>query len=617
MQKFLEYVLFNEGVNPQLAVVQLSKKWRLMDRVPEKEIEARISNTSRDSKMNIDAIVKMLSDADPTTNKEFFAWILSQYVNEKVRLPEDNQIIQQDLTFYNTIKKNGVLKRFSSQIKQQLEMNNKQNPMDLTTIDRFGLQSLVDKVKEITGGDAISNRQKSQIVKQEGATSIWKNEEWEIVQVESGDAACYYAKGTRWCTSNDRTADYYIRQGPLYIVFQDGKPFCQIHFPSDQAMDPQDRPIKNIPDEIIEAFLSHVELDEDEKHFLYSRADKNGNFYDDYIKSLEKKFDAEKKNYKFRNEIYVDVDFHNHDDYVYISGGITFEFPLNLFIKNPQNLSSDYALMRTITNNVDISTQDYPEFYVRNDIVDISFNIEENEQGRTDLERWENFLKTIDKGYNDDDDYKKIKNKIYKILVQNNVMKKKTKEFEDELEDENHNDNFRWFKLDSASFDYYGNIEYETDFLPFLSTSSLGVKNLKSGEGFGSFYIVDKMDTKPLADAIEEFLIRKNISKLNHHRSQGVLPGFHKPRIPNDFFNTRRAPKVTVKLKSKKDDINIYVRIEANVHTHNERILNILREKVKYLDKHFMDAIDAARKVFVKMLPDIMSSVSQNSQRNS
>lgn len=614
MQSFLEYVLYIEGVNPQLAAAQLGKKWRLMDRVPEDEIAARLSNTSATPQMNIDAVVKLLADADPTPNKEFFAWVLTQYVNEKVRLPEDSPILHQDLTFYSTIKKNGVLKRLTPQIKEQMGFG-KQNPMDLTTLDRDTLQKMVDKVQELTDGDLNSKRKQTQIVKQDGARSIFKNEEWEIIEVEKGKAACYYAKGTRWCTSSEGTADHYLGQGPLYIVFQEGKPFCQIHFPSEQAMDPQDKDIKNLPDEVIEAMLGNLDLNDDEKGFLFKHADHDGEYFGEHIKALQKEFDEAKSKHNFRKEVYVDVDFDSYyggdDSYIRMEAGVAFHFHYDQFIQEPEDLHNDSKLMRVLMNN--IGGDDYPNIYVSNDDVQISFTIREDESARNDLERWKRFLSTVKAGYNDDDDYQEKKHEVYQILVQNGVMKKKSVALEDEIEDETHNDNFHWLKMDADDFHRYGTIMYESKWLPLMSARDAGldVEDFKVKGGFGVKTGIGELDTSSITDAIEAFLRQKSYAQLRHHKAQGVLPGFDKPKLPPGFVNTRRAPKVKVKFDwsgGAVGGIKILIRVEGNLHDHSEQTLNVLQHKVKYLDERFMEVLDVARKEFMKLIPKIKAN---------
>ena len=51
---------------------------------------------------------------------------------------------------------------------------------------------------------------------------------------------------TRWCTTDTKRAEYYLKQGPLLVIFKNGKPFIQLQGDSSQFMDPDDRPIRKI-----------------------------------------------------------------------------------------------------------------------------------------------------------------------------------------------------------------------------------------------------------------------------------------------------------------------------------------------------------------------------------
>ena len=192
-KSFSNFLILNEGVSKQLASVQLSKKWA--SEISPQEIQLRLNNQSKNLEANLDSIVNKISSADPTPNKEYFGWILTQFVNDKIRLPEDDHIIQQDLKFYSTIKKNSVLKRLAPKIIEKLKLNSKQNVLDLMTLDRKTLQEVIDSVKELTNGDLDSNRKKAEIAKHEGAESLYEDSAIQLIEVNEAPAAVFYAKG--------------------------------------------------------------------------------------------------------------------------------------------------------------------------------------------------------------------------------------------------------------------------------------------------------------------------------------------------------------------------------------------------------------------------------------
>ena len=591
--------MFNEGVNKQLAAAQIGKKWRL-ERVSDEEINARLSNASK-SQFNIDAIIKLLADADPTPNKEFFPWLLTQYINEKVRLPEDGPVLHQDLTFYSTIKKNGVLKRLQSVIKEKMDVI--KNPMDITTIDRTALQKMVDLVQELTDGNTDSNRKKTTVVKQEGAESIYSDDEWEVVKVLSGAAACYYARGTRWCTSSERTANDYLEDGPLYIVYKEGKPFGQVHFASKQFMDVKDDPIKNIQDEIGQVLLTHIpDLDDDDKALIYKSCDRSGDLYQNYTRILETQMYKMIEDAGLRDEISVNTDWEYHDhgeeSYLPISANIYFKFPLEDFIKSPEEIERDYALLRTIKQNLDISVSDYPRINTYGNDVTIDFDINEEGMAKDDEERMTKFLDYLTSDLNEDEKYFKHKHEIYQVLVQNDVLKKKVEEDEDGaigLPELSH------FEFDQDEFNSHGALSFESYRVDICSIEEANLSDSVTGH-YRNNYESLKGNFKPIEDIFESLIRKRAMAMIKHHKAQGWLPypGMEKPKLPEGYESLRAAPKVKVKMWINKDKVQMNVSIEAHIHKHSSKAVEATFKKVKQLDEKFTTTLPQAREIFLK-----------------
>jgi hypothetical protein len=519
------------------------------------EIEARLNNRSSDASLNIDFVIKLLSDADPTPNKEFFAWILTQYVNNKIRLPEDNHVVQQDLTFYATIKKNGVLKRLLNQIKTKLGME-QQNPMDLTTLDRDKLQQVVDAVKELTDGDTQSKRQKIAVTKQEGAISLYHDDTWELVQVEEGDAACYYAKGTRWCTSSKSTANYYLNQGPLYILYEHGKPFAQIHLPSKQMMDPQDRKIQNLPDEAGKILLDHIpDLDETDKIFICRHCDKHGDLYEKYVGSLKKLLKNMVKDAGLRDEISVSIDDDYMDEYgeMFMRGEMYFEFDLNKALVHPKEIENNHRLPHDIRDALrrEINISDNPYISTYGNKLTVSFEVHEENPRDNEEDKLEELLSTL-KSYNDEDDYLKLKQKIYNVFVDEEILERNISEDDHEWLYDN---NLSHFEFDTDDYYKEGAIHFESkpyslckiDEVNWSQEALEKMNPTRKGLGFVMYFNLEG-DMKPLEDVFEN-IYRKHLSTtLQNHRKQGWIPypDAPKPRLPQEAGYHRLAPKIKV-----------------------------------------------------------------------
>ena len=93
-----------------------------------------------------------------------------------------------------------------------------------------------------------------------------------VVEINEGPgaaaAASKYASGTRWCTSSPSTATYYLKQGPLYVVFQNGQKFAQIHSETNQVCDLRDRNMDTLPEHLSQFMFDRSKKNYDEKHEL-------------------------------------------------------------------------------------------------------------------------------------------------------------------------------------------------------------------------------------------------------------------------------------------------------------------------------------------------------------
>jgi hypothetical protein len=118
--------------------------------------------------------------------------------------------------------------------------------MDKKDIGKFNIETLSNLTFELQNQSVQSNTEKQREIKQ-GAKKVFENSEWSIIVPETEESACYYGKGTKWCTAGNTNNqfNYYNRQGDLYILInkQDPSEKFQFHFESSQFMDVMDRQI--------------------------------------------------------------------------------------------------------------------------------------------------------------------------------------------------------------------------------------------------------------------------------------------------------------------------------------------------------------------------------------
>lgn len=184
---------------------------------------------------------KEIISFDPTTKIKngkikkvgrYSKWILNLYKNKKL-LVEDLYKIKETLEYFHDFNKRGILRKNS--ISTDI---NKYNTLPSLW---SAIKNLIDSNDENT----LSNREIEQNIKNEESEKFWENDKCYVIKLLSHNAACYYGKGTRWCTASKDNATYfndYYKNGPLYVIIDknDSNVKYQFHIESKQFTDVDD-----------------------------------------------------------------------------------------------------------------------------------------------------------------------------------------------------------------------------------------------------------------------------------------------------------------------------------------------------------------------------------------
>lgn len=171
---------------------------------------------------------KQIVASDPTSGADkmgkYSKWLLQLYQNKALKL-EDLYKAKEYLTVFN---------KFKNKIEGNSDINSyKSLPELYRVIQPFETQQ--------THGEQIRQ------IKEEGATKVYEDGTWLVVVPETEEAACYYGRGTKWCTAateSDNMFETYNSEGPLFINIDksNGRKY-QFHFESEQFMDEADSQI--------------------------------------------------------------------------------------------------------------------------------------------------------------------------------------------------------------------------------------------------------------------------------------------------------------------------------------------------------------------------------------
>lgn len=178
----------------------------------------------------LDLLLQTLENLDPTPNKQYTPWLARMYAQNTWYLEDLNR--NNLLGLYHRAKVRRMLKPQHADINQFANYASFENTMsDQYDADRIMGQS-TDEV----------NRGKFH--------EVYQDQDVRIVIPQDQDAACYFGRGTRWCTAATKSAnrfDVYSRRGPLYILIPNqpqstGEKY-QLHFETVSFMDQKDQPI--------------------------------------------------------------------------------------------------------------------------------------------------------------------------------------------------------------------------------------------------------------------------------------------------------------------------------------------------------------------------------------
>jgi hypothetical protein len=193
--------------------------------------------------------IRSLSELDPTQGS-LLEWLTRQVKSGQFRFPEDSfRMIPALNTFLQLKKSPRLLKEHNA------------SP-DINKYSFHDLETLHDK---ISGTSLKTQRQTIEESKSQGSKTIYDTSPYKIIQIGGPgvdldlavQAACTYAKGTKWCTANSAAADTYLSKSPLYVIFKNGVKLAQTD--GIQLMSVRDREISITKAPKLWKFLAYLE----------------------------------------------------------------------------------------------------------------------------------------------------------------------------------------------------------------------------------------------------------------------------------------------------------------------------------------------------------------------
>ena len=159
---------------------------------------------------DVEVFVKEINSYDPSgTDANYTMWILKNH-------NDIDDAVKEYLNYYDLNRK----KEFWTQSR------------DIYSWNYYDLKKYIDELKAQGLGSDISGKQKKKQIKIEGATEVFNNGTYRIVECTTPEAACEYGRGSKWCTANPNDLSYaksYLSQSPLYRIWKNNELYASFH----------------------------------------------------------------------------------------------------------------------------------------------------------------------------------------------------------------------------------------------------------------------------------------------------------------------------------------------------------------------------------------------------
>jgi hypothetical protein len=146
----------------------------------------------------IEALIRMLEQADPTANKQYMPWLARTYVKGETFFEDVLSQVREYLAKFHILN-------------QRRKMPAGRN--DILRYSNFGdFMSVMD---EYPDPEAAELKDKGQ------AEEIYQDQQVRVIMPYDQAAACYYGQGARWCTAATKGRNYfndYAENTPLLVV---------------------------------------------------------------------------------------------------------------------------------------------------------------------------------------------------------------------------------------------------------------------------------------------------------------------------------------------------------------------------------------------------------------
>jgi hypothetical protein len=156
------------------------------------------------------SIVQQASDTDPTKKGKYVEWIISRIKSGDIDLTKDASQISSALKDFEAISNKKLARQ----------------QYNLKDINQYNLDDVVN-ISRTYRGEAGPKPESVSDSGLPGVRKFYDDGVIAILEVTDPDSAVDLAGGTKWCTSNRSQASSHLEDGPLYVIYKNGKKLAQ------------------------------------------------------------------------------------------------------------------------------------------------------------------------------------------------------------------------------------------------------------------------------------------------------------------------------------------------------------------------------------------------------
>jgi hypothetical protein len=169
-------------------------------------------------------IIEQLAAIDPTNGK-YTEWLIRQYIAKTIRLPEDAEKLKRNLKKFHKVKQ-------------------KLPERDIGKYTPGGLAKVLEQVSGTSKRQEKKLGRSGKMTLPRGAELILDRAgtyaDHSVVKITDPKASSILCSGTEWCVANVETAEEYLEDGPLYLIYVGGERRYLAHFETAQFTDVYD-----------------------------------------------------------------------------------------------------------------------------------------------------------------------------------------------------------------------------------------------------------------------------------------------------------------------------------------------------------------------------------------